>query len=413
MMRSSFKIMLFSVLMGVRQLHSNWMRAGASLLGMAVAVASVIVMVSIGAGARQSIRDHVALEGVNVIYVWSTLRNVSGVHMVTGTKSSLTIEDVVDLKAAIPQLKDTCWWRQDPSRVVYGNENWVARILSTSPGCQLVRNWLPARGKEISQEEFDAARQVAMLGQTVVQNLFRGDDPVGSIVRIRNVPFRVIGVLEEKGNAPSGYDQDDIVLIPYSTSRQKMLSLTESYIETVAVATYEREQLPEATESIKDLLRIRHRIEPGDRDDFAVRNQLEVEKLYDGASETLTWFLAVVASISLLVGGVGIMNILLMSVTSRTREIGVRMAVGAKRWHILTQFLIEAMILSVVGGLIGILLGIVAAQLTTVMAGWPTIISSNTVVVAVLFSLTVGLFFGLYPANKAARLNPIAALRYE
>lgn len=412
-MRAAIKILLLSVLIGIRQLHSNWMRTGASLLGMAVAVASVIVMVSIGAGARQSIRDHVASEGVNVIYVWSTLRNVSGVRMATGTKTSLTIEDAVDLKAAIPQLRETCWWRQDPSRVVYGNANWMARVLSVSPSCQSVKNWLPERGSEMSQDEFDAAAHVAMLGQTVAYNLFHGDDPIGTIVRIRNVPFRVIGVLKEKGLAPSGYDQDDIVLIPYSTSKQQLLRPTESHIEMIAVATYEREQLPEATESIKDLLRIRHRIEPRDRDDFTVRNQLDVETLYDGASETLTWLLAAVASISLLVGGIGIMNTLLMSVTSRTREIGVRMAVGAKRGHILIQFLIEAMLLSVMGGSIGVLFGIVGAQLITLIAGWPTLISGNTVIAAVLFSLTMGLFFGLYPANRAAQLNPIEALRYE
>lgn len=413
MRRSVSKILLLSVLIGVRQLYLNWMRTGASLLGIAVAVASVLVMVSIGAGARQSVRDHVALEGVNVIYVWSTLRNIRGVRTATGTKTSLSIDDAVDLKAAIPQLRETCWWRQDPSQLIYGNKNWMARVLSISPGCQSVKGWLPERGEEISQEEFNKAGHVALLGRTVAQNLFREDDPVGTTVRIRNVPFRVIGVLEEKGYAPGGYDQDDIVLIPYSTSKQKLLGPTESYIEVIAAAAYEREQLPAAAESIKDLLRIRHRLEPGQRDDFAVRTQLEIEKLYDGASEALTWFLGIVASISLLVGGIGIMNTLLVSVTERTREIGMRMAVGAQRGHILMQFLVEAMTLSMAGGLIGILFGIVGARLTTAVAGWPTIISGDIVGAAVLFSLAVGLFFSLYPAIRAARLNPIDALRYE
>ena len=401
------------MLNGVLHLRSQWVKIGTSVLGMAVAVASVIIIVSIGNGARQSVRDLVAGEGVNIIYVLTAARNVSGVRMLHEIKSSLTVEDAVDLKMSLSQLRDICWWRQDPSRTVYKHENLLARVLSISPGCQSVKGWWPERGREISQMDFDGAERVAVLGQTVKYNLFGEADPVGMVMRIKNVPFKVIGVLEGKGFAPGGYDQDDIVLIPYSTAKQKLLGPTMSSIEVIAAATYDREELSQAAEFMKNVFRTRHRIAPGQPDDFIIRTQLEIEKFYEETSETLTRFLAIIASISLLVGGIGIMNILLVSVTERTREIGVRMAVGAKRRHILMQFLIEAMTLSLVGGCVGILFGILGARLATVIAGWPTIISTDVIVVAFFFSLAVGLFFGLYPANKASRLNPIDALRYE
>jgi putative ABC transport system permease protein len=245
-----------------------------------------------------------------------------------------------------------------------------------------------------------------------VENLFQAEEePTGATIRIKNVPFRVIGVLAPKGRAPGGYDQDDIIFIPFTTAQRKVQG--DRIVETIAASTRRREDLPQAAEQIREVLRTRHRLQPEQPDDFVIRTQLEVEKLYEGASQTLTVFLLVVASISLFIGGIGIMNILLVSVTERTREIGVRMAVGAKRRHILIQFLIEAMTLSLVGGVVGIGLGIVGARVTTAVAGWPTIISPVSILAAFLFSLAIGLFFGLYPANKAARLNPIEALRWE
>ncbi len=252
-----------------------------------------------------------------------------------------------------------------------------------------------------------------MLGQTAARNIFHGEEPIGSTIRIRNLPFKVIGVLEEKGYAPGGYDQDDLVLVPYETARMKMLGATRSSVESIAAATYDREELPQAAQLMRDLLRFRHRLSREAADDFTIRTQLEVEKLYQGTNDTLTVLLTVVAMISSLVGGVGIMSLLVGSVVSRTREIGVCLAVGAKRWHILVEFLIEAVMLSLAGGSLGILGGIFGAKLTTLIAGWPTIISGNVILLAFFFSLIVGLFFGLYPANKAARLNPIDALRYE
>ena len=396
-----------------RRLYSNQLRAGTSSLGIAIAVASLILLVSIGDGARERVRELVAAEGVNIIYVLSGVRSVSGVRTVLGSSATLTVQDAEDLKSEVPLLREICWWRQDPSLVIHGRDNWFSRILAISPGCQSVKGWLPETGRAITQENFDRAENVAVLGQTAARNIFHGEEPIGSTIRIRNLPFKVIGVLEEKGYAPGGYDQDDLVLVPYETARMKMLGATRSSVESIAAATYDREELPQAAQLMRDLLRFRHHLSQEAADDFTIRTQLEVEKLYQGTNDTLTVLLTVVAMISSLVGGVGIMSLLVGSVVSRTREIGVCLAVGAKRWHILVEFLIEAVMLSLAGGSLGILGGIFGAKLTTLIAGWPTIISGNVILLAFFFSLIVGLFFGLYPANKAARLNPIDALRYE
>jgi putative ABC transport system permease protein len=261
----------------------------------------------------------------------------------------------------------------------------------------------------------DNAARVAIVGQTVIENLFDpGEEPVGAVIRIKNVPFHIIGVLSPKGQSPQGWDQDDVVMIPFNTAERKVFgTLFLGSVATVVASTERTEDLPAAVEQIREVMRSRHRLQAVQPDDFTIRTLVDIGKVQEGTSETLTVMLMVIASVSLLVGGIGIMNILLVSVTERTREIGVRMAVGARRLHILTQFLIEAMTLSLIGGCIGILFGILAARLTTVIAGWPTVISSDTVAIAFVFSVVVGLFFGLYPANKAARLNPIEALRYE
>jgi putative ABC transport system permease protein len=300
-------------------------------------------------------------------------------------------------------------------QIVNGNRNWNGSINGISPSYLTIRDWSFSSGGPFTQTDMDSAARVALIGQTLVDNLFdSGEEPVGAVIRIKNVPFRVIGVLAPKGQSAQGSDQDDVIFIPFTTAERKVFGTPFlGSIGAMFASTDRTEDLPEAVEQIRDVLRTRHRLQPDQNDDFTVKTQVDIGKVQEGTSQTLTLMLFSIASVSLLVGGIGIMNILLVSVTERTREIGVRMAVGAKRRHIVMQFLIEAMTLSLVGGALGIVFGIVGAKLTTVIAGWPTIISSDVIVVAFFFSLAVGLFFGLYPANKASRLNPIEALRYE
>jgi putative ABC transport system permease protein len=300
-------------------------------------------------------------------------------------------------------------------QIVNGNRNWNGPVNGVSPSYLTIRDWAFTSGGPFTQADMEAAARVVLLGQTVVENLFEpGEEPVGATIRIKNVPFKVIGLLAPKGQSTQGSDQDDVLFIPFTTAERKVLgSLFLGSVAALFASTDRPEDLPEAVEGLREVLRARHRLQPDQADDFTIRTQVDIGRVQEGTSQTLTMMMFAIASISLLVGGIGIMNILLVSVTERTREIGVRMAVGAKRRHILAQFLIEALTLSLVGGVCGILLGVAGARATTVLAGWPTIISVESVAIGFLFSVAVGLFFGLYPANKAARLNPIEALRYE
>jgi putative ABC transport system permease protein len=353
--------------------------------------------------------------GTNVIIIFPGATTVGGVRGAQGGAVTLTIADGEELKKRIPLLTEVGWAKRDVMQIVYGNQNWNAPVNGISPSYLTIRDWSYTSGGPLSQVDEETAARVALVGQTVVENLYdSGEEPVGSTVRIKSVPFRVVGVLAPKGQSAQGTDQDDIVFIPFSTAERKVLGATFlGSVGALFASTSRPEDLPQAVEAIREVLRARHRLQPDQPDDFTVRTQVDIGNVQEGASQTLTIMMFAVASISLLVGGIGIMNILLVSVTERTREIGVRMAVGAKRRHILVQFLIEAMVLSLVGGLLGIVFGIVGARATTAVAGWPTIITSESIVVAFLFSVAVGLFFGLYPANKAAHLHPIEALRYE
>jgi len=407
--------LLLTLMTAIRVLSRNRLRAGLTMLGIVIGVGAVIAMVSIGEGAKAAVQAQVASMGTNVIIVLPGSTTVSGVRGGQGGVVTLNSSDALEMKKRIPLLRDTGWAKRDVMQIVNGNKNWNGSVNGISPSYLTIRDWSFTSGGPFTQADLDAAVRVALVGQTVVENLFEaGEEPVGSVIRIKNVPFRVIGVLAPKGQSAQGADQDDIVFIPFSTAERKVFGT--QFIGSVGAlfATTERqEDLFAAVDQIREVLRARHRLQTEQGDDFTIRTQVDIGKVQEGTSQTLTVMLLSIAAVSLLVGGIGIMNILLVSVTERTREIGVRMAVGAKRRHILMQFLIEAMTLSVVGGTLGILFGVVGARLTTVIAGWPTIISGNTVVAAFLFSLVVGLFFGLYPANKAARLNPIDALRYE
>ncbi|HEX8749524.1 MAG TPA: ABC transporter permease [Nitrospira sp.] len=404
-----------TIITALRILSRNRLRAGLTMLGIVIGVAAVIAMVSIGEGAKRAVQAQIATMGINVIIIWPGATTVSGVRGGQGGAVTLTVSDALDLKKKIPLLSDTGWARREVMQIVNGNRNWNASINGISPSYLTIRDWSFGSGGPFTQSDMDSAARVALLGQTIVDNLFDpGEEPVGAVIRIKNVPFRVIGVLAAKGQSAQGSDQDDVIFIPFSTAERKVFgTLFLGSVGAMFASTDRTEDLPEAVEQIREVLRGRHRLQPEQSDDFTVKTQVDIGQVQEGTSQTLTIMLFSIASVSLLVGGIGIMNILLVSVTERTREIGVRMAVGAKRRHIVMQFLIEAMTLSLLGGALGIVFGIVGAKLTTVIAGWPTIISSNVIVIAFFFSLAVGLFFGLYPANKASRLNPIEALRYE
>ncbi len=404
-----------TILTALRILARNRMRAGLTMLGIVIGVGAVIAMVSIGEGAKRAVQAQIATMGTNVIVIFPGVTSASGVRGSQGSAMTLTVSDAVDLKKRIPLLSDTGWAKRDVMQIVYGNRNWNGPINGISPSYLTIRDWSFTSGGPFTQTDLESAARVALIGQTIVANLFEpGEEPVGAVIRIKNVPFRVIGVLAQKGQSAQGADQDDVIFIPFSTAERKVFGT--SFIGSVGAmfgSTDQVEDLPAAAEQIREVLRARHRIQTDKEDDFTIRTQVDIGKVQEGTSETLTMMLFAIASVSLLVGGIGIMNILLVSVTERTREIGVRMAVGAKRRHIVMQFLIEAMTLSLVGGVLGIVLGVAGAKLTTLIAGWPTIISGDVILLAFFFSLVVGLFFGLYPANKAARLNPIEALRYE
>ncbi len=406
---------LLTVLTAFRILRRNRLRAGLTMLGIIIGVGAVIAMVSIGQGAKAAVQAQVASMGTNVIIILPGATTVGGVRGGQGGAVTLTVADGLELKKRVPLLSETAWAKRDVMQIVYGNRNWNGPVNGISPGYLTVRDWNYTSGGAFTQVDLDTAARVALVGQTVVENLYDpGEEPVGSTIRLKNVPFMVIGVLAPKGQSAQGSDQDDIIFIPFTTAERKVLgTLFLGSVGALFASTDRLDDLPQAVEGIRETLRARHRLQPEQPDDFTIRTQVDIGSVQEGTSQTLTMMMFAIASISLVVGGIGIMNILLVSVTERTREIGVRMAVGAKRRHILAQFLIEAMTLSVIGGLLGIVLGILGARATTVVAGWPTIISAESVVVAFFFSLAVGLFFGLYPARKASRLNPIEALRYE
>lgn len=393
----------------------NWLRSGLAVLGIVIGVGSVIAMVSIGQGAKAAVQSQIATIGTNVIFVFPGATTVGGVRTGLGGSATLTVADGIELGKRVPLLHEIGWVKREMLQVINGSRNWNVRVYGVSANYMRIRDWPLVSGGPLTDADLDSATRVALLGQTVVDNLFEpGEEPVGSLIRIKNVPFRVIGVLAPKGQSAEGIDQDDAIFIPFTTAERKVFGTQFSGLVGALLASTEREQdVRPSAEEIRQVLRQRHRLQADQLDNFTIRTQVDIGKIQEESSQTLTVMLFAVAAISLLVGGIGIMNILLVSITERTKEIGVRMAVGARRSQILWEFLIEAIILSFVGGVLGVVLGIVMVQAVTVTAGWPTIISAQVVLIVIVFSASIGLFFGLYPANKAARLNPIDALRYE
>ena len=409
-------LLLFqTALSAIRILQRHRLRTGLAMLGIIIGIGAVIALASIGQGAKATINARVASMGTNVIIIQPGASSASGVRGGHGSATTLKVDDSIDLLNKIPLLTETAWDKSEQTQIVHGHLNWNTDVKGISPGYLTIRDWSFYAGGPINQADMDATALVALIGQTVVENLFAdGEEPIGATILIKNVPFKVVGVMVPKGQSAQGKDQDDTVFIPFTTAQRKVMGTPfPGSVGHILASTATPEDIPDAVEAIRQVLRERHRSQSDQPDDFSIRTQADIAKVREEANQTLVVMLFAVASVSLLVGGIGIMNIMLVLVTERTREIGIRMAVGAKRRHILLQFLTESVLISLVGGSIGTGVGILSARITAVVAGWPTIITADSIVLSVCFSLAIGLFFGLYPANKAARLNPIEALRYE
>jgi len=405
-----------SARIAVRALRVNKLRSALTMLGIVIGVGAVITMVAVGAGAQARVAEQIQSLGSNMIIVLSGSILSGGVRMGSGSQLTITEDDAWAIQREIPAVVAAAPTSRGGAQVVFGNLNWATGIQGVTLEFFAAREWDVADGRLFSQEEVEGAGKVALVGLTVAGNLFGDSDPLGQVIRIKNVPFTVIGTLERKGQTTFGQDQDDTVLIPLSTAKKKVLGASQANarsVGSIAVKVREARAMPEAEQEIRGLLRQRHRLQAFQDDDFNIRNLTEVLQSQEASSRVLTLLLAAIASVSLLVGGIGIMNIMLVSVTERTREIGLRMAVGARGRDILLQFLVEAVTLSLIGGAIGIAMGLAGSYSIAYFAQWRTLVSTEAVFVAFAFAAAVGVFFGFYPARKAAALNPIDALRYE
>jgi len=398
----------------LRALRTNKMRSFLTMLGIIIGIAAVIAMMAVGSGASYVISQQIASIGSNIILVLPGSTTSGGLRSGTGGAQTLSSDDVKAIMTDCPSVEIAAPTIRSSGLAVYGNMNWSTIIMGTTPELFEIREWPVASGRSIGQQDVDGAAKVCLLGQTVAENLFGSDDPIGKMVRIKKVPFTVIGVLDRKGQSPQGQDQDDAIFVPLRTAQRNLVrSQIPNTVGAVMVKARSEELLAKAEEEINALLRQRHRITNAKEPDFSTRNLSEILAVAEQSSKAMSLLLGAVASISLIVGGIGIMNIMLVSVTERTREIGIRMAIGARRKDILLQFMTEAVLLTMIGGVIGIILGAGGATFVSKMLEWPTLISTRSVVVAFFFSGAVGIFFGFYPARKAAGLNPIDALRYE
>ncbi len=397
-------------------LAANKARTALTMLGVVIGVAAVVTMMAVGAGAQARVAEQIRSLGSNLIIVMSGSITASGVRLGSGSRLTVTEDDARAMEREIDSVQVAAPVVRGGVQVAAASANWSTALLGVTPGFFDARDWATAMGRPLAQEDVDGATKVALLGQTVAQNLFGPGDPTGQVIRINKVPLTVIGVLARKGQSSQGQDQDDTVLVPISTAKTKVLGTTQANARTVGtilVKVREARAMSAVEQDIRTLLRQRHHLQPAQDDDFTLRNLSEILESQEASSRVLSLLLAAIASVSLVVGGIGIMNIMLVSVTERTREIGLRRAVGARRRDILAQFLIEAVTVSLTGGLMGIGLGVLASWAISYVAGWPAPIQARAVVPAFLFAGAVGVFFGFYPARKASRLNPIDALRYE
>jgi putative ABC transport system permease protein len=386
------------------------------MLGIIIGVAAVIVMIAVGSGAQARVKEQIAGLGSNLMILWAGSVTTAGVRGGTGTAQTLVEDDAWAVMREIAEVQVAAPTQRGSGQIVWGNANWLASIVGTTPEYFEARDWGLVSGRLFEAGEMSGAGKVAIIGQTVARELFGDGDPVDQIIRVRGVPFTVIGLLERKGQSMMGQDQDDIVIIPLTTARNKIFGALQGRIGRVSsifIKTKDGADMKEAEDKVRELLRQRHRLTGNTPDDFSLRNLTEILQAQEAASKIMAILLAAVASISLLVGGIGIMNIMLVSVTERTREIGLRLAVGARGKDILSQFLVEAITLSTIGGLIGILLGGLGTWLVAELAAWPVQLSVLSIVLAVGFSAVIGIFFGYYPARKASSMQPIQALGYE
>jgi putative ABC transport system permease protein len=396
----------------IRSLGKNKMRTFLTMLGIIIGVASVIAMVSIGQGSKKSIQAQISTLGTNVMMIWPQASSTGGVRMEAGSSQKMTIEDVKIITERCPAVAYITPQVRTSGQLVAGNQNWRTSVYGVYPEYFEIRNLNLTSGTPFTMSDDRSAAKVCVVGQTVVNNLFGADaDPIGRFIRINKIPFKIIGITEQKGQNAFGQDQDDMVIAPFSTVQKRMLAIT--HIQSMLASATSESMIPTATQEITEVLKAKHRLGPSEEPDFTIRTQTDIAQMATSTSGIMTILLATIASISLLVGGIGIMNIMLVSVTERTREIGIRMSVGARGRDVLLQFLIEAMMISLLGGLIGIALGILASEVITVVLKWPMTITAQSIMMSFLFSSAIGIFFGWYPARKAANLNPIDALRYE
>ena len=399
-----------SFLMAWASLIANKMRSLLTMLGIIIGVAAVIALVSIGNGVKQDIENSISSLGSNLLVVLPGAPRTPGARSSQGSMKSLKISDYEAI-AKLEGVKAASPMTNGSYVVIYQNKNWTTSVAGVNSNFQDVNNWTMTSGRFFSDKNVQNRERVAVVGQTVVKNLFADEDPVGKEIRVKNIPFRVIGVLKSKGNGTMGNDQDDTVLIPYTTSMERVEGI--DYLRRVYVVAKDDEGIDRLQADIENLLRVRHNIKDTNLDDFNIQNMKSIMETVAQTTGTFTLFLGAVAAISLVVGGIGIMNIMLVSVTERTREIGVRKALGATYSVIVTQFLIEAVVISLIGGFIGIAFGIGASKVIGMVSGMSTIVSVPTIIMSFAFSMAIGLIFGIYPARKAAKLNPIDALHYE
>jgi putative ABC transport system permease protein len=400
----------------LRALKVNRMRSALTMLGIIIGVAAVIAMVGVGSGATQRIQDQIQSIGSNLIIVLPGSVSTNGVRLGSGATASLSQDDAKALATDCPSVALVAPTVRGGVQVVYGSNNWATIAQGVTPDYMTLRDYTIMSGDSFTTQDVDSAAKTAVLGETVAKNLFGDADPTGQSVIIKNVPFTVAGVLTPKGQSPTGQDQDDIILLPITTATQKVIGANKANAKAVGqimLQAVNPQAMNQAMQEVEALLRERHKIQPGADEDFTVKNLTEVFQAQESSAQVMSILLGSIASVSLIVGGIGIMNIMLVSVTERTREIGLRQAVGAKTRDILLQFLVEAVTLSLLGGIMGIVLGLTASMLISHFAQWTTQVSMLAILLAFVFSALVGVFFGYYPARKAAFMNPIEALRYE